>query len=390
MFIRCQTGYAASLLASALLAIATGLPGFTPLQAASPFTCFPEPPTFREEMADSDLVVVGKLQFALPPAPDSGVTHAQFEIVEVLKGGKNGLMGGHVVVPYYGDGKPGELYYFTKSGPPTPVWSTSVALSPRTRGYLRQLTTLPEDAPRRLRFFLQHLEDKEKVVARDALAELEDVPLAELTSLQPQLNRERILRELADPETPARKVRLDYRLLSICGTAGDIPLLEARMKSSDRKQRRGFDQLLACYLTIQGEPGIAVVEDLFLKNKQADYADTYSAIMACRFHLYEARVLPRERLIAALKTMLQRPELADLVIGDLAKVEDWSVAAQLVEMFKHSNPDTSWVRVPVLQYLRACPLESAATLRRECEQLDPSAARRVNLMAPVVSATESP
>jgi hypothetical protein len=252
------------------------------------------------------------------------------------------------------------------------------------------LTTLPEDAPRRLRFYLHHLEDKEKLVARDAITELEDVPLAELSSLKPHLNRERVLRVLENPESSASQLRLYYRLLSIGGTAEDVPLLEARMKSADKKLRRGFDQLLACYLTIQGEPGIAVVEDLFLKNKQADFADTFSAIIACRIHLYEIRVLPRERLVTALKHMLQRPELADLVIGDLAKVEDWSVADQLVEMFKRSNPDTSWVRVPVLHYLQACPLESAATLRRECEQLDPSAARRVQLMAPVVSATENP
>ena len=57
--------------------------------------------------------------------------------------------------------------------------------------------------------------------------------------------------------------------------------------------------------------------------------------------------------------MLERPQLADLVIPDLARWEDWSVMDRLVDLFKNANDDSNWVRVPVINYLRACPLPAA-------------------------------
>ena len=55
------------------------------------------------------------------------------------------------------------------------------------------------------------------------------------------------------------------------------------------------------------------LEDLFLKNKQCEYADTYAAIMALRFHGNEADIVSKKRLVKGLRHMLERPQLADLV-----------------------------------------------------------------------------
>jgi hypothetical protein len=48
------------------------------------------------------------------------------------------------------------------------------------------------------------------------------------------------------------------------------------------------------------------------------------------------------------------------LIPDLARWEDWTVIDRLVELFKTSNEESSWVRVPVINYLRACPNPEAA------------------------------
>jgi hypothetical protein len=84
--------------------------------------------------------------------------------------------------------------------------------------------------------------------------------------------------------------------------------------------------------------------------------------------------------------MLQRPELADLVIPDLAKWEDWSVMDKLFELFKTANDKNSWVRVPVVNYLRSCPLPKAKELLNECEKIDPAAVRRANMFPSAVPA----
>src|SRR5205814_924590 len=75
----------------------------------------------------------------------------------------------------------------------------------------------------------------------------------------------------------------------------------------------------------------------------------------------------------------RRLELADLVIPDLAKWEDWSVMDRLFELYKTANDKNSWVRVPVVNYLRACPLPKAKELLDQCEKIDPSAVRRANM-----------
>jgi hypothetical protein len=87
--------------------------------------------------------------------------------------------------------------------------------------------------------------------------------------------------------------------------------------------------------------------------------------------------------------MLDRPELADLVIPDLAKWEDWSVMDRLLDLYKNADPKTSWVRVPVVNYLRTCPLPRAKRLLEECERIDPAAVKRAKTFFPTPQAVEN-
>ncbi len=114
-------------------------------------------------------------------------------------------------------------------------------------------------------------------------------------------------------------------------------MLEEMIKSKDRQTKGALDALVAAYLTLKGPDGMPLVEDLFLKNKDAEYTDTYATIMALRFHGTEEKIIPRERLLAGIRLMLDRPQLADLVIPDLARWEDWSVMDRLVELFKNAE-----------------------------------------------------
>ncbi len=161
------------------------------------------------------------------------------------------------------------------------------------------------------------------------------------------------------------------------------PLLEEMLKSQDRKSKSGLDALVACYLILQGPEGMPLIEELFLKNTKAEYADTYAAIMALRFHGTEATAISKERLLKGLRYMLERPQLADLVIPDLARWEDWCSMDRLVELFKKSDEKTSWVKVPVVNYLRACPLPAAKDYIKELEKLDPESVKRAHTFFPL-------
>lgn len=143
---------------------------------------------------------------------------------------------------------------------------------------------------------------------------------------------------------------------------------------------------MAAYLTLKGPEGMPLVEDLFLKNQDAEYTDTYATIMALRFHGTEEKIIPKDRLLVGLRMMLDRPQLADLVIPDLCW-EDWSVIDRLVELFKKSDEESSWVRVPVINYLRACPKPEAKERIDELAKLDPESIKRANSFFPLGAAS---
>ncbi|QDU31906.1 hypothetical protein ETAA8_70680 [Anatilimnocola aggregata] len=359
------------------------LPLTSSAAVACPF-CSATAQTFSEEMASMDVVAIAKLVHLPPPSDNSSeeLAKAKFEITEIVKGEKSARVGDKIDTIYFGDGKPGSVFLVMGIDPPKTMWSTPLLLSPRAQDYIGKITKLPKDGNERYMFFQNYLEDKDDMLARDAYDEFAKAPYTTIKDLKPHMNHEQLVSWIQNADIPASRRRLYLVMLGVCGTKDDLPMLEAAMKSTDRKSRSGLDALIACYLTLKGETGMELVEDLYLKNKKSDYADTYSAIMALRFHGTEGGVIKKERLLVGLKYMLDRPELADLVIPDLAGWEDWSAVDQLFELFKNADEKSTWVRVPVINYLRKCPLAKAKDLLKECEKIDPASVKRANTFFP--------
>jgi hypothetical protein len=122
---------------------------------------------------------------------------------------------------------------------------------------------------------------------------------------------------------------------------------------------------------------------LFLDRKGRDvpFTETYAAVMALRFLGEESDIVPRARVLQSLRILLDEPKLADLVIADLARWEDWSVVDRLAELFEKAEADNIFVREPVVNYLRACPLPEAAAAITRLEKIDPEAVRRAATLA---------
>ena len=254
---------------------------------------------------------------------------------------------------------------------------------------MQKILTLPKSGVERLEFFQRYLEDEEDLLARDAYDEFAKAPYETVIALKDKMNHDQLVAWVEDTDIPASRRRLYLTMLGVCGKPSDLPMLENLLTSDDRKAKAGLDALIACYLTLRGAEGLPLVEKLFLGNKDAEYADTYATIMALRFHGTETDVIPRERILKSLHLMLQRPKLADLVIPDLARWEDWSQMERLVTLFKEADEESSWVRVPVINYLRACPLPKAETYIKELERVDPAAVKRANTFFPLARPTPS-
>jgi uncharacterized membrane protein YgcG len=367
------------------LSVATVLVGLSPtIVQACPF-CNAQTKTLSEEIDSSDAVVVAKLiKGPTKEAIASGNADAEstFEIVQVLKGADIVGKTRQIQVLYFGQQPAGTQFLIFGIDPKKVQWATPNALSTRAVKYVAELAKLPKNGADRLAFFQEYLEDKESLLSTDAYDEFARAPYAEVKELKSRMHHDRLLEWISDRDVPSSRRRLYLTMLGVCGQAGDIALLQNMIKSPERQVRTALDAMVACYLILKGPDGMPLIEDLFLKNKDAEYTDTYATIMALRFLGQETTVVPKQRLLAGLRAMLDRPQLADLVIPDLARWQDWSAMDKLVELFKTANEESSWVKVPVVNYLRACPKPEAKVYLAELAKLDPESVKRANSFFP--------
>jgi len=375
---------------TAAVVASLGLLPIASIALACPF-CSAVSLTFSEEIANANVAVIAKLVQAPPKATADAAVNtldaakSKFEIIKVLKGedvlGKTRT----IETVFFGDSPVGSTFLIMGIDPPTINWATPIAISERGQEYVIKAMQLPKEGGDRLAFFQDYLEDKDEMLARDAYDEFAKTPYAGVLELKDRMHHDKLIEWISSPQIPVSHRRLYLTMLGVCGKPEDLPVLEGMIQSKDRQTKGALDALVAAYLTLKGPDGMPLVEDLFLKNKDAEYTDTYATIMALRFHGTEEKIIPRDRLLAGIRTMLDRPQLADLVIPDLARWEDWSVMDRLVELFKTADDESNWVRVPVINYLRACPLPKAKEYIEELAKLDPETVKRANSFFPLAA-----
>ena len=343
---------------------------------ACPF-CNAVSQTLRQEMLAMDAVVI-----ATPVDADGFRTEDNGEVTmrvaKVLKGGDLVKEGQEIQATYFGEVSKDRRFLIQGVDPPQLQWASTLPLSERSEKYVSKVAQLGDDAAERLRFFQQYLEDEESMLSRDAYDEFASAPYDAVKQLEPLMDHDQLISWITDPEISTNHKRLYLTMLGVCGDEKDLPILEKMMRSTQKSSRSGLDALIACYLTLAGERGLPLIDELFLANQKAAYADTYAAIMAIRFHGTEGDTIARSALVESLHHVLDRKDLADLVIPDLARWSDWSQVERLTDLFINADPDNNWVRVPVVNYLRACPLPEAKEALKKLEEVDPESVRRAN------------
>jgi hypothetical protein len=383
---------------------------------ACPF-CNAAMQTLSQEIEAADVALIAQLIEPMPTSADGMPGDvgdaAKFRVVEVLRGAERLEGAKEINVVYFGDDDPEKRFFITGlagvTGPGLD-WTTPVPLVPRAVEYLRKLPTLPTDDADRLAFFQEYLEDEVPLLAQDAYDEFARTPYSAVEELGPRMKREQILEWIQDPKVGPSGRRLYLTMLSICGQPDDVALLEELMNfdyalmapgiaaalttsaatfpsagvgvvdealhAEARRKRESLDAMIFCYLKLVGPDGLKLVNKLFLGNPKVEYKQLYSAIMSLRLLGEETDVIPRKQLLESMRLALDHPDLADQVIADLTRWEDWEVMPRLVSMFKNSKKG-DWIRPPVASYLIAASEtpgeigEHAAAALAELEALDP-------------------
>jgi hypothetical protein len=380
--------------------------------SACPF-CNAETRTLSEEIQTADAAVLAKL--AGPNAADLDTGNAKFKIVKVLSG--YDVLGDkkEIETVFFGAPDTDQVFLVSGIGTDYTEWATPLPLSAAAMEYLGKLSDVPESGGDRLAFFQEYLENSDPLLAQDAYEEFARAAYADLHELKNRIHHDRLIKWIKDPEVSPTRRRLYLTMLGVGGSAADLPMLEEMIisgyedkrqliepavagglamggpldlptwtefvKLEERRKKLGLDALIACYMVLRGPDGLNLIDERLLKAKNVDYSQVYLTIMALRFLGEETKVVPRERLLASVRLLLDNPEFADQVIPDLARWEDWSVLDRLVTMFKTSDAN-GYIRPPVVVYLLAAmeqPNEvgpRATAAMAELEKIDPEVVKR--------------
>jgi hypothetical protein len=336
--------------------------------------------TLRQESLSMDAVAIATL------VTDGRVDidgNATFVVERVLRGESLLEKGQKVEANYFGPGNTEKKFLLLGVDPRNLVWSSPLPLSADAQKYIEAIQKLPEDPIERLEFYQKHFEHPDSLLARDSYDEFALAPYEDVKKLKSKMDHDQLMEWIRDPAISPDRKRLYYTMLGICGTKADAVEFESMIRSSDPDKRSGLDALIASYLMLQGPEGLKLIDEQFLANRKATYPDVYASVMALRFHGTESDAIPKESILVSMRHLLSAPDLADLVIPDLARWGDWTQIDRLCELFKTANDDNSWVRVPVVNYLRACPLPEAKERLVELEKIDPKAVKRAATFFPI-------
>ena len=355
--------------------------------------------TFSEEFATVDAIVIAQLEQLPPPSnevpdPTQPPPSAKFTIVEVLKGREAVGSLKELTTVFFGEGKQGDKYLITGVDPKDLFWSTPLKIEARQHQYILDLMKLPEDGATRLEFFQRFLEDTDKILSQDAYDEFARAPYATVKQLKAKMDHDQLIKWIHDKQIPASRKRLYFTMLGVCGGKDDLPFLEQRLRSNEPEAKSGLDALIACYLTLSGADGLPLVEELFFKKPKQfttdNYADVYAAIMALRFHGTEGDVLTRPRILQAFTLLFDNIQMADLVIPDFARWEDWTHLDRFTAMYKSEEAKSAYVRMPIVRYALACPLPEAKKALEVFQEVDPGAYKRALTSMPQPPAETAP
>lgn len=321
-----------------------------------------------EQIQQCDHLILAKWVGGEKPTKLRGGS-SKFEIVEVAFSREKRFEKGQVVVmPQYIAGSDTATYALMGPEDRLEDWHSPAEVSAEAWLYLSKMPPLaidPMSQSERLLYFIPYFEHPDLMVSNDAFAEFAGAPYDVIARIREQLPREKILQWLADPKTPVTRIGFYGLMAGLCGRPEDAAILEKKIVILDADFRLGIEGVMAGYLLLQGEEGLKVLEDTKMRTKVArnsegkelplPFSETYAVMQSLRFMwTYEPDRLPKERLQQSMQILLDRPELADLVITDLARWKDWSVQDRLMGMYEDDNFSIPAIRRAIVRYLYYC------------------------------------
>ncbi len=336
------------------LALICGLIVFaqTPVLTACPFCSAPSL-TLTEQLSQSDVAVLAQWKEAEKGTLEkAGKT--VFEVKEIVRqADKDKLkVGDQITINRHRPGKKGNLFLLLGTKGTEVDWGDPIEVTETSFHYISQAPAPEEKTSKRLKYFLKFLEYPDQMISNDAYAEFANAPYEDITPLSKEMPREKIRKWLLDPDTPVTRIGLYGLLLGLCGTGEDVSFMEKKINEPTKEFRLGIDGVISGYLLLTGSDGLDKIDETKFVPKDVAFSETYAAMQALRFMwTYGDGRIGKERLRKSMRLLLDRPELTDLVVADLARWDDWSVLDRLMDMYGTGDYDIPSIKRAIVRYL---------------------------------------
>ncbi|MEM8735701.1 MAG: hypothetical protein AAGG44_15815, partial [Planctomycetota bacterium] len=276
----------------------------------------------------------------------------------------------------------------------TIAWSPSESLSSEAVEYVERLLKLREMAASQrlwLDLFWKSLESSDKWIQADAYNAVAGFSIAELKPWAARLPSAEVKQRISQSRTSKAHRRFYWTILALCGDESDADFARKSIKSQLKRRqssrfasdRIGLDAAISCFLFLGKEKALESVEREFFGETSRHSSEMFAVISALRVHAQEFDAIEKQRIGSTLAMLLDDAALADQVIPDLSRLEDWSHVPKLLKLYRDAKASQQFVRVPIINYLRACPSTEAKEALEQCKDLDPDAYRRARVIFPM-------
>ena len=310
-------------------------------------------PTLSAQVAEADISLVVEWVGAVPADIDAGLPGAtEYKVASVLRDTTGTIeKGDPIEISRHRRGARRDRFLLLGVADGRLRWSSPLPLSAVGVEYMQQAPNPDAPVPDRLRFFAGFLEHPDVVVAGDAFAEFAAAKYEDVVAVAESFDAAEVRNWLADGDTHPLRLGLYGLLLGQRGDAEDAEFLKQEILRPKENFPFGLEGMISGYLLLTGDDGLQVIEDSKLRDPNADFSETLSAMQSLRFMWSHAEgVISKDGLRAAMRSLLERPELADLVINDLARWQDWSVVDRLMELYDAEGYNLPSIKRSIVRY----------------------------------------
>lgn len=285
----------------------------------------------------------------------SGTTN--YEIVEIVEDESGKLKKKDIIkLDRYRASRKGELFVLLGNLSDDRVeWGSPLEVTETSFNYMKQAPTQEAPTQERLAYFMKFLEYPDPLISTDAYSEFANAPYKDIVKLRAIMPREKLREWLTNPEAaPSRTTRtgLFGLMLGLSGNESDAEFMKAKVLEETEDFRLGIDGVISGYLILAGEEGLDVIDEHKLGNITVPFSETFAAMQALRFMwTYGDERISKDRLRQSMRILLERPNLADLVIVDLARWEDWGVMDQLMSLYNKEEYEVPSIKRAIVRFM---------------------------------------